>query len=122
MEERVTIWVEPQAVVVPNYNAVIFHPLGMLLGEECVLVDNGIKDQEDGAVMTTTKAAMLDLFGLLLGVSHKGVFSKSTDRNLNATNGMTFTACAAAAAKATVFQTVVAIVRAATGIKDQDWL
>jgi hypothetical protein len=93
----------------------------MLLGVACVSADSGTKVPAAGVGMTTTKVAMLDLLGLLLDVCPTGVFSKITDHNLNDTNGTTFTACAAAAVKATVLQTVVAIVRAVTGIKVRDW-
>ena len=121
VEENLYTWVDPLAAVAPNCNVVILNPVGMLLGEACVSVDSGTKVRVDGAAMTTTKAAMLDLVGSLAVVCLKGVFSKSTDRNLDATNGTTFTACVAAAVKATVLLTTLAIVCAATGIKVHDW-
>jgi hypothetical protein len=55
-----------------------------------------------GAVTITTKAVTVDLFGFRLDVKADEVMSKIMVRSLNATNGMIFTACAAAAVKVTV--------------------
>jgi hypothetical protein len=120
-EEKVKTWAALPEAVALNYNVVILKALDMLLGEACVSADSGIKVLAAGAVTTTTKVAMLDLLGSILDVCPIGVFSKITDHNLNATNGTTSTACAAAAVKVTVLQTAPVIDHAAIGIKVHDW-
>ena len=74
----------------------------------------------DGVATTMTKAATVDLLGFRLDVKMAEVLSKITVLNLNVTNGMIFTACAAAAVKAIVLKMVLAIVRAVIGSKVQD--
>jgi len=120
-EEKVKTWAALPEAVALNYNVVILKALDMLLGAACVSADSGTKVLAAGAGMTTTKVAMLDLLGLFLDVCPIGVFSKITDHNLNATNGTTSTACAAAAVKVTVLQTAPVIDHAAIGIKVHDW-
>jgi hypothetical protein len=120
-EESPYTWAVPLAVVVPNCNDVTSMSADTLLGEVCVSADSGIRVQEAGAVMTTTKVVILDLLGFKPVVYKARVFTKNMDHNLNATNGMTFTACAAVAVKATVLQTTLAIVRAVIGIKVHVW-
>ena len=82
--------------------------------------DSGTTEPAAGAVTTMTKAVTVDLLGLWLDVKMAEVLSKITGLNLNVTNGMIFTACAAAAVKAIVSKMVLAIVRAVIGIKVQD--
>lgn len=121
VEENLSIWAELLEAVAPNCNDVILMAPDILLGEVCVSADSGIRVQEAGAVMTTKKVVILDLLGFKPVVYKVQAFTKNMVHNLNATNGTTFTVCAAAAAKALVLQTAPAIVRAATGIKVRDW-
>jgi hypothetical protein len=122
VEESLYTWADPLVAAVLNCNGVILMAADILLGEVCVSPDNGIRVQEAGAVMTTTKVVILDLIGLTPVVCKVRTSTKSTGHNLDATNGMTFTACVAAAVKATVLQTTHVIVRVVTGIKVRDWL
>ena len=120
--ENQPTWAHPLAAVVPNCNGVILMAADMLIGEACVSPVSGTKVQAAGVVMTTTKVVILDLIGLTPVVCKVRTTTKSMGHNLDATNGMTFTACVAAAVKATVLQITNAIVRAVIGIKVRDWL
>jgi hypothetical protein len=74
-EERLRTWAAPPVVVAPNCNVVTILKIGILPGEACVSAVSGIKVQEDGAAMTTMKAAILDILGLILVACQIVVFS-----------------------------------------------
>jgi hypothetical protein len=71
VEESLRTWVALLVAAAPNYNDVILHLTGGLVGEACVSAANGIKAQVAGVGMITMKAAMLDLLGLV-AVVYKG--------------------------------------------------
>jgi hypothetical protein len=104
-----------------NFNVVTLKTEELLGLEVCACLDSFILAAAAGAAMTTKKAATVDLLGLLLVACLVVVITKSMVLNLNVTNGMIFTACAAAAVKATDLTMYLAIVTVAIGTKVTGW-